>query len=298
MDGARAVGDSTSGLTLGPRWLYPAKAVVTRTRSTAWLCRPGRRVPPGLRILFYHRVADDRDELAVSPRAFAAQMDELARRGYRGVGVGEVLAALAGGGQGAKLVGLSFDDGYADIAEHALPALERHGFTATVFVSTGVTDGRARLTWYRDQPPLLDWQSIRELDGASALSFEAHTVTHPNLLELDDESARREIAESRAELAEQLGRPVQGFCYPAGLFGLRERDLVAQSGFDWATSCEPGANDAATDRFALRRIQVDARDGLIDFRSKLLGGHDRPLPLRGMYRRLRYRAPAAASSRS
>lgn len=293
------MGDSKRGLTLGPRWLYPAKAVVTRTRSAAWLYGPGRRRLPGVRILFYHRVADDRDELAVSPRAFAAQMDELARQGYRGVGVDEIAALLAAGSvDGARLVGLSFDDGYADIAQHALPVLERHGFTATVFVSSGVTDGRARLTWYRDQPPLLDWAAIRELDGASALRFEAHTVTHPNLLELDDESARREIADSRTELAEQLGRPVNGFCYPAGLFGRRERDLVARIGFAWATSCEPGVNDALTDPYALRRIQIDARDALLDFRSKLLGGHDRPLPLRGVYRRLRYRTPAATSSRS
>jgi hypothetical protein len=45
---------------------------------------------------------------------------------------------------------------------------------------------------------------------------------------------------------------------------------------------------ATTDRFALRRIQIDARDSLLDFRAKLSGGHDRPLPGRAAYRRLRY----------
>jgi hypothetical protein len=39
---------------------------------------------------------------------------------------------------------------------------------------------------------------------------------------------------------------------------------------------------------ALRRRQVDARDRLVDFRAKIGGGHDTPLPLRAAYRRLRY----------
>jgi len=66
-------------------------------------------------------------------------------------------------------------------------------------------------------------------------------------------------------------------------------------------TCEPGVNTAATDRLTLQRRQVDARDSLLDFRAKVGGGHDTPLPLRGVYRRRRYGAgagnPRLASSR-
>jgi hypothetical protein len=66
-------------------------------------------------------------------------------------------------------------------------------------------------------------------------------------------------------------------------------------------SCQPGINDARTDRFALRRRQIDASDTLLDFRAKIGGGHDSPPPLRRSYRRLRYgmrdSAPWRASSR-
>ena len=78
------------------------------------------------------------------------------------------------------------------------------------------------------------------------------------------------------------------FSYPAGLFGERERRLVVEAGYRFAVSCEPGVNLPATDRFALRRRQIDARDRLLDFKAKVGGGHDSPLPLRGAYRRLRY----------
>jgi peptidoglycan/xylan/chitin deacetylase (PgdA/CDA1 family) len=107
-------------------------------------------------------------------------------------------------------------------------------------------------------------------------------------LTVDDARAADEIAGSKRELEERLGRRTTVFCYPAGLFGARERELVARAGFDAAVSCEPGANDASTDRFALRRIQVDHRDAEVDVRAKAAGGHDTPLPLRAVWRRVRY----------
>lgn len=279
-------------LALGPRWLYPAKAAATRARSVTWLARTrGSRDTSGIRILFYHRVTPEPDELAVTPERFAAQMAWLARAGLTAVDVPAVARALDGGADPATLVGLSFDDGYQDVADHALPVLERHGFSATVYVATGVTDGRARFSWYREQPPLMSWETIRRLDRGGTLGFEAHTIGHPNLLQLPLDDARAEIAGSKAELEERLERPVDSFCYPAGLFGRRERALVAEAGFATAVSCEPGTNGAQTDRLALRRRQVDRRDTLLDFRAKVGGGHDTPPRLREAYRRRRYGGP-------
>lgn len=281
-------------LRLAPKPFYQAKAAYTRARSLLWLARGGREAGgPGIRILFYHRVTDDRDELAVRPRRFREQMEQLAGEGYRVLDVGRAAELLAAGELPSRAVALSFDDGYRSVAEQALPVLERHGFHATVFVATGVIDRRAPLSWYRRQPPLLEWEDVVRLDGGM-LRFEAHSVTHPSLLALGDEEARAEIAGSKRELEERLGRPVEVFCYPAGLYGPRERRLAGEAGFRAACTCEPGLNAAATDPLELRRIQVDARDRLLDFRAKLGGGHDRPPPGRALWRRLRY----GASSRS
>ena len=124
------------------------------------------------------------------------------------------------------------------------------------------------------------------LDRGETLGFEAHSLTHPNLLAVDDVQAEQEIAGSKAELEDRLGRRVTAFSYPSGLFGERERRLVDRAGYALAVSCEPGINLPTTDRFALRRRQIDARDSLLDFRAKVAGGHDTPLPLRGLYRRV------------
>jgi peptidoglycan/xylan/chitin deacetylase (PgdA/CDA1 family) len=278
-------------LTLGPAWVQAVKPALTRARTAAWRAR-GRPSRDGLRVLFYHRVSDDPDPLAIAPRRFAAQMDLLRAEGYRVLDVVEAGRLLAGRERLERVVALSFDDGYRDVAEHALPVLERHGFRATVFVATGVIDGTATFTWYERQPPVLGWSDVVALDGGAVLSFEAHTVTHPNLTVLPHAEAEREIADSRTALAERLGRPVAGFCYPAGVYGARERELVARAGFEVATTCEPGANTAASDLLALRRTAIDGSDRLADFRAKLAGGHDRPSVLRAAYRRVRFRRRA------
>lgn len=267
---------------------YAAKAAGTRARSYAWLARTGGRADAeGLRILVYHRVSDDRDELAVRPDDFRAQMDYLAAEGYRVVDVVDAVERLDRA-LPPRTIGLTFDDGYLDVAEHALDVLAAHGFRATVFVAPAVVDGTAWFDWYGSQPELLGWSEILELDREGTLRFEAHSLTHPNLTALDHHVARQEIVGSKEQLEARLGRPVEAFAYPSGLFGDRERRFAAEAGFRFAVSCEPGVNSQSTDRFALRRRQVDARDSLLDFRAKVGGGHDTPLPLRGAYRRRRY----------
>ena len=271
---------------------YLAKAGGTRARSAAWLMRTrGRLDTSGLRILFYHRVSNDRDELAVDPDSFAEQMDYLASEAYRVVDVLAAIDLLSSGKPLARTVAMTFDDGFLDVAEHALPILSEHGFSATVFVSPAVTDGRTSFSWYpAGQPPLLNWDDIIELDRDGTLRFEAHSLTHPNLPTLDDTVAWKEIAGSKVELENRLGRVVQAFSYPSGLYGDREERFAWEAGYRVAVSCEPGVNNRSTDLFALKRRQVDGRDSLLDFRAKLGGGHDSSPPLRGLYRRLRYSA--------
>jgi peptidoglycan/xylan/chitin deacetylase (PgdA/CDA1 family) len=274
---------------VAPSAFYALKAGATRARSVAWHARRHPTEHTGaLRILFYHRVADDRDELAVRPHAFRRQMEHLAREGYRVVDVITLADLLEGDALPTRTVALTFDDGFLDVAEHALPVLLDHGFRASVFVSPAVIDGAATFGWYHEQPPLLDWDDVLYLDGEGTLRFEAHTLTHPNLLSLDLAAADREIRGSKLALEARLGRPVLAFSYPSGLYGDRERRLVLAAGFRVAVSCEPGVNGLDVDRFALRRRQIDGRDSMLDFRAKLEGGHDSPLPLRGLYRQVRY----------
>jgi peptidoglycan/xylan/chitin deacetylase (PgdA/CDA1 family) len=283
-------------LSLEPNALYAAKAAYSRARSAWWILRPARYPPPpGLRILTYHRVSPDRDELAVAPEQFRTQMDHLAHCGFRAVGVAEAVQTLGRGEHGLTM-GLTFDDAYADVLEYAVPILAERGFRATVFVTTGATDGTHPFTWYEHPPALLDWATIRELDRGFTVDFGAHSVSHPNLLALDDRAAAWEVIGSKQELEAQLGHAVAAFCYPAGLFGERERQLVRASGYQLAVGMEPGLNYPGGDLLALRRTGIAARDRLLDFRAKVRGGHDRQPPLRSLYRHMRFGARHSLTS--
>ena len=269
------------------RFVRPLKAALVHGRSVGWNLRR-RADHPGLRILFYHRVTDERDDLAVTTPRFRAQMAFLAAEGYSVHGVVEGFELFSRNELPPRSLLLSFDDGYRDVQENALPVLAEHEFSATVFVVTGALEGTSSFAWYRRQPPLMSWDDVVALDQMGTLRFEAHSITHSRLTDLATEAARSEIVGSKQTLEQRLGRPVEAFCYPGGIFGRRERDLAAEAGYRLAVSCDPGTNDAATDAFALHRQQIEARDRLIDFRAKLGGGHDSPLPFQRLYRRVRY----------
>jgi peptidoglycan/xylan/chitin deacetylase (PgdA/CDA1 family) len=268
----------------------PVKAGLTRARSLSWSLRDHNE-HAGLRILFYHRVTDKPDDLAVTPARFREQMDFLHGEGFHALDLLDAFGLFSAGTLPPKSIVLTFDDGYRDIQENALPILTELGFRATVFVVTGAIDGTSSFRWYKRQPPLMSWDDIVAFDRMGTLRFEAHTITHPCLTELSTEAARFEISGSKELLEHRLGRRVDAFCYPGGIFGRRERNLASEAGYRLAVSCDPGRNDGAIDAFALRRHQIETRDRLIDFRAKIGGGHDSPLPAQRFYRRLRYSDP-------
>jgi hypothetical protein len=80
---------------------------------------------------------------------------------------------------------------------------------------------------------------------------------------------------------------VDVFSYPGGDFTAREERLVAEAGYRLAVSCEPGINLVGSNPFALFRQAVEPRDSMLDFRAKLAGAHDSPLPLQHLYHHLR-----------
>jgi peptidoglycan/xylan/chitin deacetylase (PgdA/CDA1 family) len=264
-----------------------AKASLTRARALAWTLR-GRDSQSGLRVFLYHRIADEPDGLALRPAKFRAQMQHLAREGFRGIDVVTALDLLYAGELEPKHVALTFDDGFKDVEENALGVLADLGFSATVFVATDVIDGCAKYFWTDDDARLLSWSEICELDAGGTLRFEPHTLTHPKLTDLNFEACQHEIAGSKAALEEKLGRETSAFCYPGGFVGPREQELTAAAGYRYGITCEPGMNTPETERLLIRRVQIDRTDGLRDFSAKAGGSHDRPLPGRARYRELRY----------
>jgi peptidoglycan/xylan/chitin deacetylase (PgdA/CDA1 family) len=274
------------GLDLKPRGYYAAKHLWQSARISF----NRRRLTPyqwsGVRVLAYHRVSDDQDELAVPIDRFEGHMRALAEADATVVDLDGALHLLNDGTVG-RYVCLTFDDGYRDNLEHALPVLERFQIPAQIYLATAVIEGEARFDWYKEQPPLLSWDEVRDLARTPLISFGAQTRTHPILPRLDDASAWAEIEGSKLDLERQLDEPVTTFCYPGGLYGQREVELVERAGFALGLTCEPGVNTSEQGRASLLRTMIDRRDSLEDFRAKLAGLFDAPSALRTWVRRRR-----------
>ncbi|MFC1261545.1 MULTISPECIES: polysaccharide deacetylase family protein [Streptomyces] len=206
----------------------------------------------------YHSVGDRSEDpyrITVTPERLDAQLGWLRRRGLRGVSVAELLAARARG-EDRGLVGLTFDDGYADFVTHALPCLRRHGCGATLFVLPGRLGADNAWDPLGPRKPLLTADGIRHA-VAEGVEIGSHGLTHVDLTTADDATLKAETAESRALLTELTGAPVTGFCYPYGTVDARAAEAVRAAGYAYACAIDPGP---LTGPHALPRVHVGERD--------------------------------------
>ncbi|MBU6282259.1 polysaccharide deacetylase family protein [bacterium] len=238
-----------------------------------------RRLVPAergsLRIVYYHRIDDERHRSCVAPTAFAEQMRLLRTEGYRVLPLSAVREHLSARRPfPERSVAITFDDGFADNHRNALPVLAREGHPATLFLATGYV-GTDELPVIRDRRGLrpLDWSQVEEM-SRGGVEMGAHTISHPELPGLPDDALRREIVGSKEEIEHRLGRPVSSFCYPRGRFDARVERAVADAGFAIACTTLPGAVSPGDAPFRLRRTFVARDDGPRDFLHKLAGTWD------------------------
>lgn len=205
--------------------------------AAAALVSPRHRPP--LVCLGFHGVDDSGSQLSMPPSQFGSLIGRLAAEGFQGISIG---AWMAGAVTERDPVILTFDDGFESVHSQALPVLERHGFTATVFpITAGLGStidwrvGGHALPALR----LLDAAQLREL-VASGWDVGAHTINHKHLTSLDHEAIGVEVAGSRRALEDLLARPVSTFAYPYGAWSPEVAEVVAGSGFKSAWTTRPG----------------------------------------------------------
>ncbi len=205
-------------------------------------------------ILMYHSISSHASQAfrpcIVTPEAFEKHLSYLEEHRYTSLTVTQLVQALVTGSTlPVRSVVITFDDGYADFYTAALPALQRHGFTATLYVATAFIGGTSRWLQHMGEGdrPMLTWEQLVEIND-SGIECGAHTHTHPALDMLPLSSARNEILRSRRLLEEHLGQHVASFAYPFGFHSPRLQQIVRESGF--ASAC------------VIRRKMISDRDNL------------------------------------
>lgn len=209
----------------------------------------------GNTILMYHKIAPaplatNIPGLYVRPRHFERQMEGLLAAAWPCLTLAECAAGRPG-------FCLTFDDGFCNVFEHALPALQSRGLRAIQFIVAGLIGGEDEWDHPIGEPVqrLMDETQIREWLAAGH-EIGAHTMTHPRLTTLPPGRARAEIVDSKRALEDRFGRAVRHFCYPYGDYDAAVRDLVAEAGYETACTIAPGINRPGAGAFELSRVMA------------------------------------------
>jgi peptidoglycan/xylan/chitin deacetylase (PgdA/CDA1 family) len=220
-----------------------------------------------LPILMFHSVSEApprarTPSLYLSPERFRAYLGHIARLGFRGVSMGQASRRWLGGGGDTKarerLVVLTFDDGFADNYEEALPILQEYGFTATCYVATDYLGGHNE--WDADvlgiHTPMMTRHQLRAWRDAG-MEVGAHTRSHCDLsADADGVTLREEIGGSKADLEDLLGSAIDHFSYPFGRYHAAAVAAVREAGFSTAVTVRDRRARATDDRFELPRLYV------------------------------------------
>jgi peptidoglycan/xylan/chitin deacetylase (PgdA/CDA1 family) len=219
-------------------------------------------------ILCYHRFGSRSSQLAVSPAAFEAQMDYLARNGYHVIPLARLAGFLERGEPiPRKSVVLTIDDGYRSTYEVAFPVLRKYGFHATVFLYSD----------FVGVPDALTWPQMKELEASGLVDIQPHSKTHANLtMRLAGETDARYRDRLRAEvdtpirlIQDRLAVPSLAYAYPYGDVNETVVDLLKRQGVRAGVTVTPGGNGFFAYPFMLRRSMIFGGDSIDVFKSKL-----------------------------
>jgi peptidoglycan/xylan/chitin deacetylase (PgdA/CDA1 family) len=238
-------------------------AASLRSRQRDAVDRAAKQREP-VRVLFYHRVADQYPNAwTMSTAAFARQIHWMRQR-FDLVTLNEAQARIAAGRNRWPTACITFDDGYADNMQFALPLLLRHQIPFTYFVSTNnVLRGEPfahDVELGRPLPPNTLSQ-LRELSAVGGVEIGAHSRGHVHLgPPMCREQLVDEIVGAKQELEAALVREVPYFAFPFGqLSDLSPAafQVAYEAGYLGVCSAYGGYNWPGEDSFHLRRIHAD-----------------------------------------
>lgn len=222
-------------------------------------------------VLIYHhinKIPDNSGErlLNVSPETFNSQMDYLSSKGYKTLSVDEFLMILETNKNPIqKSVLISFDDGYQDTIDNALPILKKYGFKATWFIPVNKSE--------------INKEGIKLLADAG-MDIGSHTMTHRSMKYVTTDKERNyEVNQSVDTLQEITGKPIKAFGYPYCVYNTGSVNYIGNSGIKLAFQCGNVAGNSIdhsyVNRFLLHRSWM--YNNLQNFIDRLSGIEYRPI---------------------
>jgi peptidoglycan/xylan/chitin deacetylase (PgdA/CDA1 family) len=245
-----------------------------------------------LMIFLMHAINHASSEMAVSPERFQEQMRSLLDSGYRPSPLDEVLEVLSGRKETPPAFAVTFDDGYESVVTQALPILESLSIPATVFLTTGFLDRKVSPPWRSSDASLLSeygtqsqhfqpmtWEQARQLARHSLIRIGSHSVSHPLLGSISEDSVRDELVQSRLILADRLGIKPDLFAYPFGVrrygaYSETTEKLLSEAGYRCSLTSEISRAKVGNGPWRIPRMSLTEADSGADAVAKAAGGYD------------------------
>ncbi|SMP44254.1 Peptidoglycan/xylan/chitin deacetylase, PgdA/CDA1 family [Neorhodopirellula lusitana] len=214
-------------------------------------------------VLFYHRVADQfPNPWTISTDKFQQHI-EYCEENFEMISLAEVQNRLESGCSPRPAVSITFDDGYAENSEFALPYLIEKRIPCTYFVTTEHI--RRNLPFHHDVQfgRLLDVNTPAHLKDAIAGGIEIgiHTANHIDFSQVTDiKTLQTEIVDAKADLEDMIDHSVSYFAVP---FGMPQQmrpavfETARQCGIRGVCSAFGAYNQVGNDAFHIRRIHGD-----------------------------------------
>jgi peptidoglycan/xylan/chitin deacetylase (PgdA/CDA1 family) len=209
------------------------------------------------------------DKIAISEEAFEDQLRYLQNAGYTTLTLEQAIAIAHGKKEAApRSVLLTFDDGYADNAQVALPRLLAYGMCATLFVISAYVGQSNR--W---NPKAcydvnhMTWHELR-LWRESGCDIGGHSHRHLCMTRLTPDELEETVRVNKEQLEEMLHMPMRAFAYPYGMFNSLVRQAVARR-YEVAFAVDAGSWEPQQDRYAINRLTVHPKWNLQEFARQL-----------------------------
>ncbi|HEM3164403.1 TPA: polysaccharide deacetylase family protein [Streptococcus suis] len=211
--------------------------------------------PIKLPILMYHAIhvmapeEEANANLIVDPTTFESHLKALQDAGYYTLSPEEAYKVLTENvlPAGKKVVWLTFDDSLWDFYSYAYPLLKQYQMKATNNVITGFTES--------GQAGHLTLEQIKEMQTAG-LSFQGHTVNHPDLEYSSIEDQTNELTSSKAYLDSQLNQETIAIAYPGGRYSADTVALTEQAGYKLGVTTNNGLASASDGLLTLNRVRI------------------------------------------
>ncbi|HEM3612081.1 TPA: polysaccharide deacetylase family protein [Streptococcus suis] len=211
--------------------------------------------PIKLPILMYHAIhvmapeEEANANLIVDPTTFESHLKALQDAGYYTLSPEEAYKVLTENvlPAGKKVVWLTFDDSLWDFYSYAYPLLNQYQMKATNNVITGFTE--------YGQAGHLTLNQIKEMQTAG-LSFQGHTVNHPDLEYSSIEDQTNELTSSKAYLDSQLNQETIAIAYPGGRYSADTVSLTEQAGYKLGVTTNNGLASASDGLLTLNRVRI------------------------------------------